>query len=131
MLVGSVETRFSYGLMVVAAPESTDSHEYWDAATETVHARPDSLYVGVRQAASGLVKVRCFDGDSPESELTPLFSGMLTLPSARLRIYDPDETISMIMPVTGEHMAIAIYADDNDEPSELEIYLAIQCPAFS
>ena len=124
MLVSSVETSFPYGLMVVAAPESTDPHDDWDAATETVHARPDSLYIGVRQAASGLVKVRCFEGEDQQSELELLFMGTLALPSARLRIYDPDETISMILSVEGKSTAIAIYADNDDEPSDLEIYLS-------
>lgn len=125
MLVCSVETSFPYGLMVVAAPESTDPHDDWDAATEVVHARPDSLYVGVRQAASGLVKVKCFEDEAPQSDLEPLFTGRLTLPSARLRIYDPDETISMILSVEGKSMAIAIYADNDDEPSNLEMYLSV------
>ena len=124
MLLSSVETSFPYGLMVVAAPESTDPHDGWDASTETVHARPDSLYVGVRQAASGLVKVRCFVDEIQQSELELLFTGTLALPSARVRIYDPDETISMIVSVEGKSMAVAIYADDDDEPSNLEIYLS-------
>ena len=124
MLLSSVEASFPYGLLVVAAPESTDPHNDWDASTETVHARPDSLYIGVRQAASGLVKVRCFEDEELPSELGLLFTGTLALPSARLRIYDPDETISMILSVDGKSMTVTIYADDDDEPASLEIFFS-------
>jgi len=124
MLVSAFETSFPYGLMVVVAPESTDPHEDWDASTETVHARPDSLYISVRQASSGLVKVKCFEGEELRPDLDLLFTGMLALPSARLRIYDPDETISVILSVDGKSMTVTTYANDDDEPSDLEIYLS-------
>jgi hypothetical protein len=126
MLVGSFEAWFSFGLLVVAAPESTDAHDGWDAAAEMVHAGPDSLYVGVRDTASGLVRVSCFEGDEPQSEFPLLFSGSLSLPSKRLRICDPDETISMVLPAAGDSVTVAVYADDSDEPSELQIYLNVQ-----
>jgi hypothetical protein len=126
MLAGSVEARFSFGLVMVEAPETTDAHEDWNAGAEKVHARPDSLYVCVRDTAMGLVRISCFDGDQPRSELGLLFSGSLSLPSARLRICDPDESISMVLPVEGKAMTVTIYADDSDAASELQIYLNVQ-----
>ena len=126
MLAGSFQARFSFGLMVVAAPESTDPHDDWDPRAEIVHAGPDSLYIGVRDTASGLVTVTCFEGGEPHSQFPLLFSGPLALPSAQLRIYDPNETISMVLPVPSKSMTIAIYADDSNEAAELEIYLNVQ-----
>jgi len=119
MLLGSFSARFSHGLMVVSAPESADTHDSWDAAAEVVHAGPDSIYIGVMDAASGLVSVRCIEGPDVDTDLRAIFSGRLTLPSARLKFYDPDETINMIVPVSAESVAITIYADDDREPSEL------------
>jgi hypothetical protein len=119
MLLGSFKSRFSHGLLVVSAPESIDSHDDWDAATEGVHAGQDSLYIGVRDTASGLVSVTCVEVPDVETELSVLFSGKLTLPSARLQFYDPDETISMTVPVSAESVTITVFADHDDEPSEL------------
>lgn len=123
MLVGSFQATFPFGLMIVAAPESTDPHDGWDPRAEIVHAQPDSLYVGVRDTASGLVTVTCFDSEEPLSALPLLFSGPLALPSAQLRIYDPNETISMVVPVSSKTITVTIYADEHHEASKLEIYL--------
>jgi hypothetical protein len=122
MLLGSFVARFSYGLLVISAPESTDAHDGWNAAEQAIHAGPDSIYVGVRDTAGGLVKVVCVEGDGADTELSEVFSGRLTLPSARLKFYDPDETIAMVVPVSAERMGVKIYADD-EEPSELFVHL--------
>ncbi len=119
MLLGSFSAGFSHGLLVVSAPESANAHNGWDAAAEGVHAGPDSIYVGVMDTASGLVSVACVEDADVNTELRTIFSGDLTLPSARLRFYDPNETISMIVPVSADSVAIVIYADDEREPSEL------------
>jgi hypothetical protein len=65
-------------------------------------------------------------GQAKAHGLALVFSGSLSLPSARLRICDPDQTISMVLPVEGESMTVTIYADDSEAASELEIYLNVQ-----
>lgn len=121
MKLGSFEARFSFGLLVISDPESRDSHDGWDPSAEQVHAGPDSLYVVVRDRASGLVSVACHD-DS-DSSLGPgsglLFAGNLELPSAMLMFYDPDQMICMTVPVDEKRMHIKIYSDDPKEPAEL------------
>jgi hypothetical protein len=119
MLLGEFTASFSHGLLVIAAPESGDAHAAWDAASQAVHAGPDSIYCGVRQAASGLVTVSCVDGDVAAPGLEEIFAGRLILPSARLELYDPDETIRLIVPVDGTEVAVGIHADDVEEPSRL------------
>ncbi len=52
-----------------------------------------------------------------------MFSGRLTLPSARLEFYDPNETIRLVVPVTWEQVAVTIYADDDEEPTEVLVRL--------
>jgi hypothetical protein len=123
MLLGSFMARFSYGLLVMAAPESTDAHDGWNSAQQAIHAGVDSIYVGVRDTTAGLVKVVCVEGAGADTELSEVFSGRLMLPSARLKFYDPDQTITMIVPVSAECMGVEIYADNDEEPSELYIHL--------
>lgn len=75
-------------------------------------------YVGVRDAASGLVAVTCADSDKDSfsgSANNPLFSGRLELPSARLKFYDPDESICMTMPIESESVEVTIYVDEASE----------------
>ncbi|MFL6077090.1 MAG: hypothetical protein ACJ73S_27160 [Mycobacteriales bacterium] len=124
MLLGAFTIRLGYGLLVVSAPESTDPHDDWDAATQPVHAGPDSLYIGVQQAATGPVTVRCLAEEAPQPGREHLFSGRLSLPSARLQLVDPDETINMIVPVDGRDVTVDLYCDNPDEPAELDIHLA-------
>ena len=123
MLLGAFTARFDHGLLVVSASESTDRHDDWDAATEAVHAGPDSLYIGVRDTVTGLVSVTCREDDVIETELRRHFTGNLDLPSARLKLYDPDESIMMTIPVQRNAIGIVIYSDDEMEPSELLIQL--------
>jgi hypothetical protein len=124
MLLGSFAARMPYGLLVIASPESTDPHVGWDAATESVHAVGDSIFVGVQQAASGLVKVDCYQGGVQEMKFDLLFAGQLSLPSSRLKFYDPDETIQMVLPVEGRFVNIELYSDDPDEPTELTVFVS-------
>ncbi len=119
MILGSFVARFSHGLLVVSAPESIDSHDDWDSATESVHAGEDSLYIGVRDTASGLVSVTCVETSDAETELSVIFSGQLALPSERLQFYDPDQTINMIVPVSANLVTVTVFADSSDEPSRL------------
>lgn len=125
MKLGSFEARFPFGLLVIADPASKDAHDTWNPSSERVHAGPDSLYVGVRDAASGLVSVTCIEDADTEtiSRYRTLFHGQLELTDSRLKFYDPDESISMIMPVSGNHIQVRIYADNPREPSELVVHV--------
>jgi hypothetical protein len=118
MKLGSFEARMAFGLLIIAAPESTDAHEDWNPASEKVHSGRQSLYVNVRDTASGLVAVECVEGEV-DTGLPMLFSGELELPTARLKFWDPDETICMTVPVSCEVSQVTIYADNSDEPAEL------------
>jgi hypothetical protein len=123
MLLGSFVARFSHGLLVISAPESTDAHDDWNSAEQAIHAGPDSIYVGVRDTATGLVEVVCAEGDDANTDLGEVFSGHLMLPSARLKFYDPDETVTMIVPVGAERMGVKLFADDDEEPSKVYVHL--------
>jgi hypothetical protein len=123
MLLGAFTARFNFGLLVIAAPESRDPHIEWDPARTSVHAGKDSIYLGVRQTASGLVSVTCVEDHDEETSLQELFSGTLTLPSGRLTLYDPDESVRMTVPVSSEDVAVTIYGNHQDESSELQISL--------
>jgi hypothetical protein len=123
MLLGEFKAAFTHGLLVIAAPESVDAHEEWDPARSLVHAREDSIYCGVADAATGLVHVTCVEEATIETDLSLMFSGRLTLPSARLEFYDPNETIRLVVPVTWEQVAVTIYADDDEEPTEVLVRL--------
>jgi hypothetical protein len=101
MKLGSFEARFPFGLLIISDPESKDSHDNWNYGLEKVHAGPDSLYVGVTDAASGLVSVTCTDSeDAPSGTASSLlFDGHLELAASRLKLYDTDESICMTIPV--------------------------------
>ncbi|MGP3950164.1 hypothetical protein [Streptomyces sp. 7N604] len=115
--------RFPHGLLVVSAPGSVDAHDDWDPATEAIHAGPDSLYISVQSAASGLVDVACVKGPYVPSEIDLLFSGELSLPEESLALYDPDGVVQMQLPVDGSCHRVEIYGDHEDESSELLIVL--------
>jgi hypothetical protein len=124
MRLGSFEASFSFGLLVIADPASTDDHGDWDPSSEMVHASADSIYVSVRDTASGLVSVTCVDEDEiadSGGEGALIFSGDLTLRNRRVRFSDPNEMISMTIPVKNVGSHVKIYADDVDEPAALVV----------
>ena len=125
MKLGAFEARFNFGLLVIGDPESTDAHGSWDPRVQMVHAGPDSLYVAVKDSSGGLVAVTCVDGGEGDdgTSLGLLFSGRLELSVPRLKFYDPDESISMTVPVRDLSVQVDIYVDDTDEPGELLIRL--------
>jgi len=89
VLLGGITTGFAHGLLIVAAPESTDTHESWDPKTQVAHGGPDSIYLGVRDAAMGLVHVECRNDQDRQVDLVRLHSGAMRLRSTSLVIYDP------------------------------------------
>jgi hypothetical protein len=124
MRLGSFEASFSFGLLVIADPASTDDHGDWDPSSEMVHASADSIYVSVRDTASGLVSVTCVDEDEiadSGGEGALIFSGDLTLRNRQVRFSDPNEMISMTIPVKNVGSHVKIYADDVDEPAALVV----------
>lgn len=127
MKLGAFEASFSFGLLVIADPASVDPHDDWDPSSEMVHSSADSIYVSVRDTASGLVSVTCVDEDEgadPENERTLIFSGDIALPSRQIRFSDPNETISMTIPVKSASSHVKLYADDADEPSSLVVMIS-------
>jgi hypothetical protein len=123
VLLGGFTAPFAHGLLVVAAPESADPHDGWDVAEHHIHAGRDSLYCGVRQAASGLVTVSCVEAEAVQTEPEEVLACELFLPSARLEFYDPNQSVRLIVPVSEEHMRVTVYADDADEPAQLLFHL--------
>jgi hypothetical protein len=123
MLLGEFRAAFSHGLLVIAAPESTDAHNDWDSASALLHAGGDSIYCGVADAATSLVHVTCIEDSSVETDLSVIWAGRLALPSARLELYDPNETIRLVVPVDSNAPAVTVYADDDEEPTEVLIRL--------
>jgi hypothetical protein len=127
MRFGSFEASFSFGLLVIADPASTDDHGDWDPSSEMVHASAVSIYVSVRDAASGLVSVTCVDEDEaadPGDEGVLIFSGDLMLQSRQIRFSDPNEMISMTIPVENVSSHVKICADDADEPAALVVVVS-------
>ena len=87
-------------------------------------ASADSIYVSVRDTASGLVSVTCVDEDEiadSGGEGALIFSGDLTLQNRQIRFSDPNEMISMTIPVKNVGSHVEIYADDVDEPAALVV----------
>lgn len=124
MLLGSFVAGFQHGLLIIAAPESVDTHDTWDPSVESVHAGPDSLYCGVRPAAGGLVSVTCIEDDEiTGGGLVRIFSGVLSLPSRQLEFYDPNQTIRLVVPVEAWRSGVEIHADDAEEPETLVVRL--------
>jgi hypothetical protein len=127
MLLGSFEASFSFGLLVIEDPASRDDHGDWDSSSEMVHASADSIYVRVRDTGGGLVSVICVDEDEVTNsgdEGTLIFSGNLTLQSRQIRFSDPNEMISMTIPVKDVGSHVKIYADDVEEPAALVVAIS-------
>jgi hypothetical protein len=131
MKLGSFEASFSFGLLVLADPASTGDHGDWDPSSEMVHASADSIYVAVRDTASGLVSVLCVDEDEvAESggEWTLIFSGNLTLRNRQIRFSDPNEMISMTIPIKDVVSNVKMYVDDVEEPAALVVAISAAVP---
>jgi hypothetical protein len=127
MRLGSFEASFSFGLLVIEDPASRDDHGDWDSSSEMVHASADSIYVRVRDTGGGLVSVICVDEDEVTNsgdEGTLIFSGNLTLQSRQIRFSDPNEMISMTIPVKDVGSHVKIYADDVEEPAALVVAIS-------
>lgn len=124
MLLRMFKAGFAHGLLIMAAPESTDSHDDWDAATEVVHAGPDSIYCGVMDQASGLVEVSCCEDEEPDPDMATLYSGELHLPSKRLTLYDPNQTVVMQVPAPSDRVTVVVQADDDSEAQDVRVILA-------
>jgi hypothetical protein len=122
-LYGGGVARFPHGLLVVSAPESSDAHDEWDPASQPIHAGPDSLYISVRQAASGPVSVACVEGPYVPENVRLMFSGRINLPRASLAIYEPSGVLGLRLPIKAENNKIDIYGDDPTESSQLWIVL--------
>jgi hypothetical protein len=119
--LGGCLASFPHGLLVAAAPESVDTHAGWDPSSTLVHAGSDSLYIGVQQAASGLVGVACIAGPCDSTIGIKLFEGHLFLSSARLCISEPTGVVSLTVSLDEANNAIEVFGDDADEPSEILI----------
>lgn len=123
MLFASCTTRFAHGLVVAAAPGSADTHEDWEPASDVVHGGPDSLYISVQQAASGVASVQCVQGPFEPPGKVLVYSGQLTLPQASLEISDPNESVKLLIPVPNVENRVEVYGDGTDEPDEVVIVL--------
>jgi hypothetical protein len=123
MLFASCTTRFAHGLVVAAAPGSTDTHESWDPAIDVVHGGKDSLFISIQQAASGPASVQCMQGPYQPSGKALAYSGKLMLPQASLEISDPNESVKLLIPVPNVENQVDVYGDGTDEPDEVVIVL--------
>lgn len=123
VLHGAVTVPLAYGMVVVAAPGSTDSPEGWDPAADPIHAGTDSLYVSTRQAASGPVAITCVEGPCATPGLSLLFRGVITLPKSTLEIYDPNGAVRLELPVERQENQIEIHGDDPAESAQLLVVL--------
>jgi hypothetical protein len=69
----------------------------------------------------------CVDEDEvtdSRGEKTLIFSGNLTLQSRQVRFSDPNEMISMTIPVRNVVSHVRIYADDVEEPAALVVAIS-------
>jgi hypothetical protein len=128
MLIGALTAGFAHGLMVIAAPESKDSHDDWEPSRQPVHAGPDSMYIGVQSSASGLVSIECHDASGPEAGLVPLYLGQLSVPSSKFIIYDPNATFLLTVLTESERTSVALFGDSNDDPRRLVLLVDVRVP---
>ncbi|MFD7655510.1 hypothetical protein ACFV4N_16185 [Actinosynnema sp. NPDC059797] len=122
-IVGAVVGRCPYGLLVVADRDSVDSHGDWDPAVEIVHAGTDSLYIGVQDAAMGMIMVIVAEGGSMSSGASLLHEGVHGFPSLSLHLYEPDESFSLVIPVDGGVNMVKIYGNATKAPSEIVVLI--------
>ena len=122
-LYGGAIARLDHGLLVVASPDSVDSHTGWDPAVDPIHAGRDSIYVSAQQAASGPVAVVCVAGPYAPQGLELLFAGRIELSRPTLSICDPNDVVNLRLPVDGAVNRVEIYGDAADESGQLVIVL--------
>lgn len=100
-----------------------DSHDDWDPAVEIVHAGTDSLYIGVQDAAMGMIMVIVAERGSVSSGASLLYEGVHEFPSLSLHVYEPDESFSLVIPVDGGVNTVKIYGNATKAPSEIVVLI--------
>ncbi|MEU8239079.1 hypothetical protein AB0C07_12595 [Actinoplanes missouriensis] len=93
--VGSFRIFAQHGLLIFRDVRSTDTHDGYDGRVP-VHARPDSVYLKVRNAVDGPVSVDVFEDESEDLTLDAvLFDGAVSSEYGEFVLHDPDNGISM------------------------------------
>jgi hypothetical protein len=115
--------RFAHGLLIIAAPESSDPHDGWDPVTEPVHGGPDSIYVGVLSAPSGLACVEFFDGEEYPPDLVRMYSGEMHLKDLKLLVFDPNETVLLTVMTESSRVRIDLFGDEPEDPSKVQVFV--------
>jgi hypothetical protein len=123
VLLAAITARFAHGLVILAAPDSNDAHENWDPATEPVHGGPDSVYVSVVSAPSGLATIECFDGTDFPQDLIQLYAGELHLESRKFLLYDPNETVLLTVLTDSAQVRITLFGDDPEDPATVRVFV--------
>ncbi|MFF2622098.1 hypothetical protein [Oerskovia jenensis] len=95
LLVG-FEAAFEHGLLVIASLDSEAAHETFDPLEEAAHLDHDSLYVPVRAAVDGLVKVLVFEEKAPRgltAGLSLVFDGRFEADYGVVELEDASDSI--------------------------------------
>ncbi|MFF0379394.1 hypothetical protein [Actinoplanes missouriensis] len=92
---GSFRVFAHHGLLIFRDVRSTETHDGYDGRVP-VHARPDSVYLKVRNAVDGPVSVDVFEHESDDLTLDAvLFDGAVSSEHGEFVLHDPDNGISM------------------------------------
>ncbi|MBQ1065561.1 hypothetical protein [Micromonospora chalcea] len=123
MLLGAITARFAHGLLIIAAPESSDPHDDWDPVSEPFHAGLDSVYVGVLSAPSGLVSVEFFDGEEYPQDLALIYSGEMHLKDLKFLAFDPNETVLLTVLTDSSRVRISLFGDEPEDLSKVQVFV--------
>lgn len=119
-MLGAFEVAAAHGCLVVRDSESDGDISGWDPATEPWHVDRGSAILAVLPGSEGMVRCEVWR-DGVEEELAhELFTADFEIGGA-LRVGDPEEVATLVLPWVRGRRAVRVLVDDEDWPSHVQV----------
>jgi hypothetical protein len=121
-LVGSLEGRFPWGLLVVSDEGSTEPIPPWETTDEPVASTAASLVVRVEHEQEGPATVHIYRGTGDLGG-EPAFSGAVATPSGVLTVGDALRKQLIRVPGTGGAIRVRVLLNQPRQANHVDVVL--------
>ena len=119
-LLGAFEVAAAHGCLVVRDSESDGEISGWNPASQQWHVDRGSAIFAVQHGSEGMVRCEVWR-DAAEEELPhELFTADLEIGGA-LRVGDPEEVATLVLPWVRGGRAVRVLVDDEDWPTRVQV----------
>ena len=121
-LVGTLEGRFPWGLLVIAGEGSSEPVPSWATTDEQVTSTSSSVVVRVEHEQDGPAIVHVYDGVG-DLVGEPAFAGALTTTRGALTVGDALGKQMIRVPVAAETMKLRVFLDRPAHAAHVDVVL--------